>query len=245
LDVNGVTSPWRQFRRRYFKPWWRVPYGDLKVHYKRHLDGGGNAQGQEYLPFLVDRGAPQFERVFEWCAGPGFIGFSLLAHGFCKTLCLADINKEAVLACRRTVGYNRLGDRVTVYHSDNLKAIPASEQWDLIVSNPPHFPVDRITDIRLHDPNFRLHRDFFNDVGKFLKPSGVIVLQENNLGSTAETFREMVDAAGLRIIFAQGDGGKLTPYPRYYYLGIVHRGAQVPAWATATPSPYSALAAAG
>lgn len=183
--------------------------------------------------------------MFEWCAGPGFIGFSLLAHGFCKTLCLADVNKEAVLARRRTVRYNRLGDRVTVYHSDNLKAIPASEQWDLIVSNPPHFPVDRITDIRLHDPSFQLHRDFFNDVGKFLKPNGVIVLQENNLGSTAETFREMVDAASLRIIFAQGDGGKLTPYPRYYYLGIVHRGAQVPAWATATPSPYSALAAAG
>src|SRR5215813_13081651 len=130
LRVGGsVTGGWRQFRRRYFKPWWHVRYAGLKVHYKRHLDGGGNDQGQEYLPFLADRRAPKLGRVFEWCAGPGFIGFSLLAHGFCETLCVADINEEAVTACRRTVRDNRLEGRVSVYHSDNLHSIPASEQW--------------------------------------------------------------------------------------------------------------------
>ncbi|MGZ9104358.1 MAG: hypothetical protein ACXW3M_00750, partial [Rhodoplanes sp.] len=57
---------------------------------------------------------------------PGFIGFSLLAHDLCETLCVADINPEAVAACRRTVEANRLSDRVSVYQSDNLKDIPAS-----------------------------------------------------------------------------------------------------------------------
>jgi hypothetical protein len=32
-----------------------------------------------------------------------------------------------------------LAERVTVYRSDNLDGIPASEQWDLVVGNPPHF----------------------------------------------------------------------------------------------------------
>ena len=79
---------------------------------------------------------------FSGARGPGFIGFALLGYGFCDTLCLADINPEAVDACRRTVIQNRLAERVAVYHSDNLDGIPASEQWDLVVGNPPHF-VDR------------------------------------------------------------------------------------------------------
>ena len=52
-------------------------------------------------------------RAFEWCAGPRFIGFSLLGHGLCDTLCLADINPEAVSACERTIADNALTDRVS------------------------------------------------------------------------------------------------------------------------------------
>jgi tRNA1(Val) A37 N6-methylase TrmN6 len=77
---------------------------------------------------------PRQSRVFEWCAGPGFIGFALLGYGFCDTLCLADVK-----ACRLTVTQNGLAERVTVYHSDNLDGIPPSERWDLVVGNPPHF----------------------------------------------------------------------------------------------------------
>src|SRR6266567_986061 len=81
---------------RRLEPWRQVRYGDVNVHYKRHLDGGGSSFGQEYIPFLRDRGMPRQARVFEWCAGPGFIGFSLLGFGLCETLCLADVNPEAL-----------------------------------------------------------------------------------------------------------------------------------------------------
>jgi isocitrate dehydrogenase len=130
---------------------------------------------------------PKQRRVFEWCAGPGFIGFSLLAHDLCETLCLADVNPEAVAACRRTLEANRLSDRVSVYQSDNLKDIPASERWDLVVSNPPHFAGDYILgertdeyrgDRRAHDPDWRIHREFFATVAPFLSTGGVIILQE-------------------------------------------------------------------
>jgi methylase of polypeptide subunit release factors len=115
---------------------------------------------------------PRQGRVFEWCAGPGFIGFALLGYGFCDTLCLADVNPEAVEACRRTVAQNRLAERVAVYHSDNLDGIPASEQWDLVVGNPPRFVDISPGELRFHDEDWKLHRRFFSTIGSFLKPGG-------------------------------------------------------------------------
>jgi SAM-dependent methyltransferase len=184
-------------------------------------------------------GMPRQARVFEWCAGPGFIGFALLGYGFCDTLCLADVNPEAVEACRRTIAQNRLAERVAVYHSDNLEGIPASEQWDLVVGNPPHFVDVSPGELRFHDQDWKLHRRFFATIGRFLKPGGVIVLLENNRGSTAETFRNMLEAAGLSIVFVHNCEGRRTPYTRTYYLGIARRGDTVPAWAR-LPVPRSA-----
>jgi len=218
-------------RLRRLKPWRHTSYGDIAVNYRDHLDGGGRTSGIEYLPLFHDLGMPRQGRVFEWCAGPGFIGFALLGYGFCDSLCLADINPEAVQACRRTVGQNRLTKRVAVYHSDNLENIPASEQWDLVVGNPPHFVDVSPGELRFHDEDWKLHRDFFGAVGRFLKPGGMIVLLENNRGSTAETFSNMIEAAGLHIVFVHNCEGRRTPYTRTYYLGIARRGDVVPSWA--------------
>ena len=147
------------------RPYRETAYADLRVSYKRHLDGGGSTFGQDFLPLLRRRGMPKAARAFEWCAGPGFIGFSLLANGLCDTLCLADVNPEAVAACRRTVARNRLESKVAVYQSDNLAGIPAGEQWDLVVSNPPHFIDSGIGQLRYHDPDWRVHRGLLRERG--------------------------------------------------------------------------------
>ena len=222
-----VVKP--QLRR--LKPWRHTVYADIRVNYRDHLDGGGRTSGMEYPPLFHDLGMPRQSRVFEWCAGPGFIGFALLGYGFCDTLCLADVNPEAVEACRLTVTQNRLAERVTVYHSDNLDGIPTSEQWDLVVGNPPHFVDISPGELRFHDEEWKLHRRFFAMIGRFLKPGGIIVLLENNRGSTAETFRGMIEAAGLCILFVHNCEGRRTPYTRTYYIGIARRGDAVPAWA--------------
>ena len=99
-------------------------------------------------------------------------------------------------ACRRTIADNGLSGKVTVYHSDNLSAIPIEERWDLVVGNPPFFD-NGAFHLRAYDRGWQLHREFFATIGRFLRPGGIIVLQENNLGSTAETFREMIETAGL------------------------------------------------
>src|SRR5437667_12662895 len=115
-----------------------------------------------------NRRMPKQARTFEWCAGPGFIGFSLLGAGLTETLCLADINPEAVAACRRTIADNALAARVNVYQSDNLASVPSSEQWDLVVGNPPHYPDEFAGNLRAHDPDWRIHRAFFAQVNAHL-----------------------------------------------------------------------------
>ncbi|MGZ5855564.1 MAG: methyltransferase [Xanthobacteraceae bacterium] len=173
-------------------------------------------------------------RTFEWCAGPAFIGFSLLGAGLTETLCLGDINPQATEACRRTIRDNGLADKVAVYHSDNFANIPASEMFDLVVGNPPNYPDEFIGQLRAHDPDWRIHRAFFAGVGAHLNPGGVIVLQENSQGSTAVTFREMIDKAGLEIVFVEYGPRKRTPFGHIYYVGLMRRGDTVPSWAQGT-----------
>jgi SAM-dependent methyltransferase len=236
-----MTSAAKQLAHRYVKPalrrmwpWRHKRLNGIRVEYMHHLDGGGYDFGQDYIPYLRNRGMPPQRRTFEWCAGPAFIGFSLLGAGLTETLCLADINPEAIEACRRTIRFNRLTDRVALYHSDNLAKIPTAEQWDLVVGNPPHYPDEYVGNLRAHDPDWKVHRAFFAQVGAHLKPGGVLVLQENSQGSTAETFLPMLTAAGLEIVFVEYGPKKRTAYGHIYYVGIARRGGAVPGWAQGT-----------
>jgi predicted RNA methylase len=216
---------------RKLRPSRHVRYADIAISYRAELDGGGTEFGQDFISFFRARGMPKQKRLFEWCCGPGFISFSLLGHGFCETLCLADINPEAVASCENTVRVNKLGDRVSVYQSDNLKNIPRSEKWDLVVSNPPHFIDQYEGDLRAHDPDWRIHREFFATIGDFLTAGGIVVLQENNRGSTVATFREMIGQSGLEIVFTDGDSPTLTKESVFYYIGIVRKEETPPPWA--------------
>ena len=119
--------------------------GDLSIR--------GATFGQNFIPFLKGRGMPKAPRAFEWCAGAGFVGFSAMANGLCETLALADISEEAIKACRHTIAKNRLGSRAIAYVSDNLRDIPRSEKWDLVLGNPPHHADEYFGDRRGFDEN--------------------------------------------------------------------------------------------
>lgn len=224
---HGTVKPWL----RRMRPYREVAYSGVQVSYKTHLDGGGSTFGQDFIPLLRERGMPKVQRAYEWCSGPAFIGFSLLANGLTETLCLADVNPEAVAACQRTVEHNRLENRVSVYHSDNLKDIPPHEQWDLVVSNPPHFVDTSFGQLRYHDPDWSVHRGFFGSVTSHLKPGGVVVLQENNAGSTPDTFLPMIAEAGLKTVFVQNASHVRTERSVMFYLGIMRAADIPPSWA--------------
>src|SRR6266480_5451539 len=102
--VSQLVPPRMKRALRRALPWRHVLKAGIRVHYMDHLDGGGlTFGGQDFFLYLLNRGMPKQARTFEWCAGPGFIGFSLFGAGLTKTLCLADINPQAVAACRRSI----------------------------------------------------------------------------------------------------------------------------------------------
>ena len=111
----------------------------------------------------------------------------------------------------------------------HLKNIPASEQWDLVVGNPPFYPDSHRWEIRSYDKDWHIHRSFFANVGRFLKPGGAIFLQEANDASTPDTFRGMIEDGGLTLVRVYNS--KPGEFSRFY-LGVIRRGETPPAWLT-------------
>lgn len=172
---------------------WRVwKHKGIRIHYLPELDGTGRSLVTPYARFLRSNvfGQRRFDTAYEWCSGPAFIGFSLLAEGLCRRLCLADINPLAVEAIRRTVRDNELEDVVSVHLSDNFRSIPSRESFDLVVGNPPWYfhdnPSHRVFGSNalgrmLHrgrlcaiDDGWRIHEAFYAGVAEHLNPGAVV-----------------------------------------------------------------------
>lgn len=219
-------------------------YKDIEVAWLPELNGGGMTHGQQFIP-VVKRRCGKVNSIFEFCAGPGFIGFSLLAEGLCSSLCVADANPLAVEALKETVRRNRLSDMVSVYQSNGLNDLPKTERWDLVVANPPHFNAEeqepdgyskqlkasvpsrfakanfasasnaeqrkqqvasRFANSNktpefwlIEDHGWKIHKDFYLKIQKFLKQNGKILMQENYLGSEEKDFIPFIEAGRLSL----------------------------------------------
>lgn len=181
----------------------RVQYNNIEVAYEENLNGGGMRFGQQYIPVVKEKFG-KVNHIFEFCSGPGFIGFSLLANKLCDRLTLADVNPDAIKVCNETIRKNNLESMVSTYLSDCLDNVPETEKWDLVVGNPPHVfcatEDEYKKDIILFDPNFNIHRRFYRDIHKFLKPAGSILLQEHMESTSIDDFKNMIEESGLKII---------------------------------------------
>ena len=202
---------------------------DFKVFYNNMLEGGGNSVGQRY-PLILKLLYPDriFDSCLEWCSGHGVIGFRLLADGICKNLHFLEMYQPAVNACKKTIANmpTRFANRVSMYETSTLTSLPSDIRFDLIVSNPPHFPLqlgDQLFDIpKTHhhritvDKEWNTHKDFFANAAKYLADDGVILLQEIY---HIDEFSEMIDQGGLKIknMFAEKN------YPLPWYLELTHK----------------------
>ena len=179
----------------------QIRYGSMDVSYASRLNGGGMGFGQDYVP-VIRKKFGRVKRACEFASGPGFIGFSLLAHGLCDSLCLIDVNPDTIELCKKTIRENHLENRVSAFVSDGLAGVPESEyrQWDLVVSNPPHFDGSEAEygeNILLIDPGWRIHKEFYAGIKKFLAPGGSVLFMENGDGSRGDVWRPMAAGAGL------------------------------------------------
>ena len=199
----------------------------LRVFYHSWMDGGGTWFGQEYVDIIRERYSGRvFERCYEWCSGPGYIGFNILDHGLCGSLCVSDVYQPAIQAIHETIKNNKLHN-VSAYATGTVSQLPENEKFDLVVANPPHFlscPGDENYQRIAVDQNWAAHQEFFANIGQHLLPNGVILLQENQSGSMnrEQDFEPFIDAAGLQIT-AVVDSPKyytLDHHTRIYYIEI-------------------------
>ena len=224
-------------------PYYVTTNQKYRVYDTEGLDGGGRKWGSEFprllKPLFPDR---VFDRCLEWCAGPGYCGFEMLDWGMTRTLVLGDIHAPALIYANATVAapYNNMADEgtdarntVSVFHISEIQDLPATEQYDLVIGNPPHSadinPRQNVDDIRvLSDWGWQAHKEFFRSIPRYLRPDGVIWLCENgNSGAgPREIFDPMIEAAGLEVfeeVCCENFDIDRNPY---YYLLIGHRGAK-------------------
>jgi methylase of polypeptide subunit release factors len=178
----------------------------VQVYSDSWMDGGGTWFGQEYVDIIQQRYPNRiFDRCYEWCSGPGYIGFNILANKLCHGLTLSDCYESAIVdAVATTVRANQLQECVSTYVGSSLSVLPAHEQFDLVVANPPHYlecPGDDNYQRIAVDVDWQAHQDFFAHIGQHLTDDGVILLQENQAGSLngAEDFRPFIEHNNLKI----------------------------------------------
>lgn len=203
--------------------------GDITVYYDSFLDGGGTGFGQNFSRVIKTRYPDRiFNQAIEWCSGPGFIGFRLLADGLCNSIWFSDIYKPAIYAVNQTIHSlpAKYHGRATALNIGNIADMPEDLVFDLVVANPPMF--DHLTFAvttpncigRIGcDPNWDIHRNFFQHISKHLSKDGVILLVEHAWGSSPNDFKEMIYENGLKIIKSYG----IKNVVDFWYLEITHQ----------------------
>jgi len=175
----------------------------FRVSHDSAEDGGGTWFGQEYVSQLQQYPGG-FARCLEWCSGPGFIGFALLAHEICRDLVLMDRHAPSAASVAETVRSNHCSDHARFYCLDRIAAMPDNERFDLVVANPPHYltcPGDDNYQRIAVDTDWQAHEEFYRHIGSHLNPDAVILMQENQAGSLLgpAEFLPMIERNGLRL----------------------------------------------
>jgi methylase of polypeptide subunit release factors len=202
---------------------------DISVWCDGEMYGGGQQFGQEYVPVLQTLyPGKKFQNCLEWCSGPGFIGFALLANNLIQDLCLMDVFKPALLACEATIANlptRYKSNHIETLHLNCVADIPEDKKFDLIVANPPHWNWEippytaNFFSSRINaDNEWHIHGEFFSNIKKNLAPHGVILLQEAAKASGPETFRQMIEHSGLKITRCF----HTQEYMQYWYLEVTH-----------------------
>lgn len=165
------------------------------IHWSRGDDGGGSTQYVDFLNSIPSDA--KYKRCLEWCAGLSAISFSLLDAGIVEEVVLMDKHKPALLRAQLNAKNNGFNN-VKYYHCDKISDLPDYEKFDLVVANPPHCLSDMgikqsiennkmsAEDIEtctrlLVDQDWKIHKEFFTNIGKYLNHRAELYISENEL----------------------------------------------------------------
>ncbi|WP_201548014.1 50S ribosomal protein L3 N(5)-glutamine methyltransferase [Psychrobacter sp. Pi2-1] len=131
----------------------------------------------------------QPERILDLCTGSGCIAIALATRFVDALVDAVDIDKGALEVAMVNVDHHDLGHQVNVIESDLFAKIPAENQYELIVTNPPYVDAAIMADLPpefLYEPEHALaagqdgldlvHRILF-EAPDYLSPDGLLVCE--------------------------------------------------------------------
>jgi methylase of polypeptide subunit release factors len=152
-------------------------------------DGGGSTH---YVDFLTAIGTEKkYNNCLEWCAGLSAIAFSLVDAGIVENIVLMDFYEPALIKAQENAKNNNIIDNVSIRVCDKISSLPLTDKFDLVISNPPHAVSDYwIKDspnkdliYRLTvDKDWKLHKEFFKNITKYLSPNADLYISETSEG---------------------------------------------------------------
>lgn len=146
-------------------------------------------------PWVAD--PEDITRALDLCTGSGCLAI-LSAHAFPHaTVDAVDLSADALSVARRNIELHGLEDRVHAMQSDLLNEVPAQNQYQLIVCNPPYVnrhSMDALPAEYRHEPHMSLAggedgmdlvRRILRDAPSRMAPQGILVLE---IGHEYENF---------------------------------------------------------
>ena len=190
------------------------------IHYRPDpcsvgLTAGGEVTGASAADLVRERDLSGLH-VLDICCGVGLVGLTMLAclkddpQPRVRKLSLVDINIFNLNSIERTLEMNPPerwgGVEVQTHLSDGLKHIEPAQQFDLIVSNPPHFFLPNFSDVALQpdvlgtNAGWKFHKEFYAVVAGYLSARGEVWFLENHLAESDDRLVEMArEAPGLEV----------------------------------------------
>jgi methylase of polypeptide subunit release factors len=168
----------------------------------------GESTAEGAIRMIRERGLRDL-RVLDICCGVGIIGLTVFARlrpeGLVRGVGLADINIFNLNVLERTLKNNSLapliGNEIKFWLTNGLMHIPADEKFDLIVSNPPHFPREDFTSERFSpdvlgtfDAAWSFHAAFYRQCHERLTPGGEVWFLENGEAATEQDLKPFISA---------------------------------------------------
>ncbi len=152
-----------------------------------------HGQMREALNNLPENDHPQTpRRILDMCTGSGCIAIAL-AYAFPESeVDATDISKEALEVASINAEHHNMQYQVALMESDLFAKIPAENQYDLIVSNPPYVDAEDMADLPaefLHEPELALAagqdgldlvRKMLAQAADYLTEDGLIVIEVGN-----------------------------------------------------------------
>lgn len=177
-------SPIAELIRQQFHPYFEV------TELAKPLGVSPNEKSAVFYDHGLDvKQLSQPERILDLCTGSGCIAIALATRFVDALVDAVDIDKGALDVAMVNVDHHDLGHQVNVIESDLFAKIPAENQYELIVTNPPYVDAAIMADLPpefLYEPEHALaagqdgldlvHRILF-EAPDYLSPDGLLICE--------------------------------------------------------------------